>query len=80
MGFVVIGLGSLYENDITSYFQNIPILKQVSQYVVAIILTVVNYIVPKCLGWITNCEKWDFAIDQLKHEIWRSYAAQMFNF
>lgn len=80
LGWVVIILGSFYENDITEYCENIPVVKQISQYIGAIVLTIVNYIVPKCLGWITECEKWDFAIDQLKQEIWRNYCSQMLNF
>lgn len=55
-------------------------VEHISKYIGAIVLTIVNYIVPKCLGWITECEKWDFAVDQLKQEIWRNYCSQMLNF
>jgi hypothetical protein len=79
IGWIIIIVGSLYEQDINNYAKDIFIIKYASTYSTAIILTVINYVVPKCLGWITECEKWDFAIDQLKNEIWRNYLAQMLN-
>ena len=79
-GWTVIIMGSLYESEINNYAEKYPVVKQIANYSAGIILTIVNYIVPKFLGWITECEKWDFAIDQLKHEIWRNYFAQMLNF
>jgi hypothetical protein len=80
IGWTCIILTSFYENDITNYAKTVPYLENVSRYIGAIVLTVVNYIVPKILGWITECEKWDFAVDQLRQEIWRNYLAQMLNF
>ena len=80
LGWTVIIFANLYESNITSYWDSITGLKQISQYIAAISLTVVNYIVPKTLGWITDWEKWDFAHDKLKQEIWRNYLAQMVNF
>ena len=77
---MVIIFANIYESKITNYWNSITGLKQVSQYIAAIILTIVNYIVPKTLGWITEWEKWDFAYDKLRQEIWRNYLAQMLNF
>jgi len=47
IGFIVIIVASIYENEITNYCKNIIVLKQASQYISAIFLTIVNYIVPK---------------------------------
>ena len=47
VGFVVIILASIYENEITEAAKDIPILSSASQYAAAISLTIVNYIVPK---------------------------------
>ena len=53
-GWTVILLGSIYENEINDYTKDIPVIKEISKYTAAVILTIVNYIVPKCLGWITE--------------------------
>jgi len=80
LGWIAIILASFFEKDITDYAETVPLLDNFSRYVSAIVLTLANYIIPKCLGWITECEKWDFAIDQIRQEIWRNYLAQMLNF
>lgn len=54
IGWVCIILTSFFENDITDYAKNVPYLQHISRYIGAIALTVVNYIVPKILGWITE--------------------------
>lgn len=58
VGCAIIVMGSLYESRITDLVSGVPVLKQASQYVAAITLTLVNYIVPKSLGWITDCERY----------------------
>mmetsp|Transcript_25410 Transcript_25410/g.25154 ORF Transcript_25410/g.25154 Transcript_25410/m.25154 type:complete len:253 (+) Transcript_25410:878-1636(+) len=54
IGWLVILIGSIYESEINDAAKDIPIVKEISTYSAAIILTIVNYIVPKCLGWITE--------------------------
>lgn len=47
VGWVVIILASFYESEITDFFKDIVVVKSISTYVGAIVLTIVNYIVPK---------------------------------
>ena len=42
-------------------------------------VTVVNFLIPKILGNITDFEEWDFASTQMKHEVWRTYLAGILN-
>jgi uncharacterized membrane protein len=44
-----------------------------------VFVTVINYVIPWILGIITEMEGWDFSSTQLKHEVWRTYAAGILN-
>ena len=47
IGWAVILIGSIYESEINEAAKDIPVVKQISTYSAAVILTIVNYIVPK---------------------------------
>ncbi|CDW77146.1 UNKNOWN [Stylonychia lemnae] len=77
IGWGIIILLSIYENDMQDYVSQYN--KFLGTWTPTALVTVVNFIVPKILGIITDFEEWEFASTQMRHEVWRSYLAGILN-
>ncbi|CDW88631.1 UNKNOWN [Stylonychia lemnae] len=77
-GWAGIIAASLYEENIVNYFGKfLPDI--VAGFIPTVIVTIVNFIVLFLLEKLTEFEEWDFAYDNLKQLIWRSYVASIMN-
>eukprot|EP00347_Sterkiella_histriomuscorum_P015551 403356606 len=77
IGWMIIIILSIYENDMQDYISKYN--KFLGTWAPTALVTLVNFIVPKILGMITDFEEWEFASTQMKHEVWRTYLAGILN-
>ena len=73
LGWGAIMMASIYETEIQNFGSKAhPII---GTLLPTLVITSINYIIPKALEKITEFEKWDFEVTVMKQNIWRTYLA-----
>ena len=61
IGWTLITLGSVFENDIQDYFKNLAHNNFIGEWSSTLIMNILNYIVPWVLHKVDKLSSWDFA-------------------
>ena len=61
IGWVIIWMGSVYENDIQDYFLEMTGNTFIGDWSGTLVMTVVNYVIPWIISLVDKLENWDFA-------------------
>jgi hypothetical protein len=78
-GWALIYLGAYYENDLQDFFLVKLNSDFLGQWSATFIMTVVNYLIPWLLSFVSPLEAWDFAAEELTTELWKNYYTTALN-
>lgn len=79
LGWIVIFLGTFYEDDIKEWALKETGNDFVGEWSAAVIMTLVNYIIPWIISNVDSMERWDFASEILRADLIKNYYTSMLN-
>lgn len=80
LGFYLIILAALFENQLADLVSLIPLLQPFSEIIPEIALSLINTVVGEAITKITELEHWDYKSTHLIMEMSRLYIVEMFDF
>mmetsp|Transcript_23409 Transcript_23409/g.23044 ORF Transcript_23409/g.23044 Transcript_23409/m.23044 type:complete len:374 (-) Transcript_23409:26-1147(-) len=77
IGWALIIILSIYANLITAELSKYSSF--LGTWMPTLIVTLINFIIPKVLSLLTELEQWEYASLAIKYDVWRTYLASQLN-